>query len=119
MSAATTPMARGARVALRFRGDLGTLNSHERRALLDRTPAGDPSVAAATARIIADVRTRGDAALYDMARTFDRVDLSVDTLVIMTAATRSPEDRTSLLAVAEDVAGNINPASGLFFSPNT
>ncbi|MDB4878113.1 MAG: Histidinol dehydrogenase [Gemmatimonadetes bacterium] len=60
---------------LRFTGSLDLLTSSDRNALYHRAPGGDPAVAAESARIIADVRARGDAALRDMARRFDRVEL--------------------------------------------
>jgi histidinol dehydrogenase len=60
---------------LRFSGAFSELSEADRRALFDRRSAEDGRVAATVARIIADVRARGDAALRDMAREFDGVSL--------------------------------------------
>jgi len=62
-------------IALRFTGAADRLSDADRAALLNRTPQGSSEVAADTARIIADVRARGDGALREMARQFDRVEL--------------------------------------------
>ena len=71
----TVPADREIGVSLRFSGSLDALSPTDRRALFERTPNGNPAVAAETARIVADVRARGDVALRDMARRFDSVDL--------------------------------------------
>jgi len=60
---------------LRFRGSIDELSAADRRALLTRATESDASIAADTARIVYDVRTRGDAALFDMASRFDKVAL--------------------------------------------
>ena len=52
-------------------GRLDQLSSVARRSLLDRTPDDEPQVAKTVSAIIEDVRSRGDAALMDMARRFD------------------------------------------------
>lgn len=53
---------------------LADLTAADRARLFDRGRAQDASVAEAVAEIIADVRARGDAALIDQAKRFDRVD---------------------------------------------
>jgi len=63
-------------IALRFTGALDDLSSDARRALMRRDSGADDLIARDTARIIADVRVRGDAALLDMARNFDGTDLT-------------------------------------------
>ncbi len=78
--------ATSAPITWRVRGALETLSTDERRALMQRD--GGSSAAAGsdidtirtrTRGIIADVRTRGDAALYEFAQSFDRVALeSID-----------------------------------------
>lgn len=60
---------------LRFRGALSDLSASDRRALIARAHAADSTIAADTARIVADVRARGDDALRDMAQRFDGVAL--------------------------------------------
>jgi histidinol dehydrogenase len=61
--------------ALRFSGAFTELSETDRRALFDRRSAEDGRVASTVARIIADVRARGDDALLDMARELDGVSL--------------------------------------------
>lgn len=62
-------------VALFARGRLGELSPASLARLLDRKPADDAAVVAAVAAMLADVRTRGDAALREMAARFDGVQL--------------------------------------------
>ncbi len=69
-----TPSAAG-NPALRYFGPLDAIDPATRSALLDRTTSMDSEVRDATARILADVRQRGDAALRDLARHFDGVTL--------------------------------------------
>jgi histidinol dehydrogenase len=63
----------------------------------------------AVARIIADVRTRGDAAVIDLTARFDRLNLAPDTLAVSKAeiaaevAKVSPEDRAALELAAERI----------------
>lgn len=59
--------------SLRFRGRVADLGNSDRRALFDRSTSGDPTVTAAVATVIADVRARGDAALRDLAARFDPI----------------------------------------------
>ena len=56
---------------LRFRGRFADLRPADRRALFDRSTSSDAGIVATVASIIADVRSRGDAALLDLARRFD------------------------------------------------
>jgi histidinol dehydrogenase len=48
------------------------------RSLLDRAPRRDAAVERRVARIVADVRRRGDAALLEYARRFDRIEGPVE-----------------------------------------
>jgi histidinol dehydrogenase len=59
----------------RFGGALRDLGDADRRTLLDRATSVDDDVRTRTAEIIRRVRGEGDAALYAMARDFDRVAL--------------------------------------------
>ena len=61
-------------------GSIKGIASGEARRLLERGRATDPTVAADVARIIEDVRARGDDALRDLARRFDGAEL--DTLEV-------------------------------------
>ena len=47
-------------------------NARARRLLLDRSPTADPAVTEQAARIVEDVRERGDRALREYARRFDK-----------------------------------------------
>ena len=58
------------------RGRLADLTPAERSLLLDRRPADEPEVRAQVAGLLAQVRARGDAALVEMAKRFDRVELT-------------------------------------------
>jgi histidinol dehydrogenase len=60
---------------LRFRGAIDALSAADRAALLRRGATFSGEVAATAARIIADVRARGDDALREMAARFDGVQL--------------------------------------------
>ncbi|WP_419816129.1 histidinol dehydrogenase [Glacieibacterium sp.] len=51
------------------------------RALVEARRDGDSDVAAKVAAIIADVRTRGDAAVAELTQRFDRIDLSAGSVV--------------------------------------
>lgn len=62
-------------VGLRFRGRLEDLDADARRALRDRAVADASSVREAVAAILDDVRARGDVALRELTRRFDRVAL--------------------------------------------
>lgn len=70
-------------IAWRARGALETLDADMRRALMQRDGGRSAAVGSdidtirrRTLDIIAEVRTRGDAALYDFAQSFDRVTLA-------------------------------------------
>ncbi len=72
------------------------------RALLGQKREDSPDVDAAVAGIIADVRARGDAAVIELTRRFDRLDLTPETLAFSPAeiaaetAKVSAEDRAAL-----------------------
>ena len=70
-----TPAATGTSVALRFSGRLADLAPADRLALLDRRTSSDPAIRARTAEIITDIRSRGDAALRELAARYDGVAL--------------------------------------------
>lgn len=57
--------------ALRYFGALDNLDAAARNALLDRTTSTAPQIRETTAAILAEVRTRGDAALRELAARFD------------------------------------------------
>lgn len=57
------------------RKPLRHLNGEDEARLFDRGRATDPTVERAVAAIVADVRDRGDDALREMARRYDRVEL--------------------------------------------
>ena len=61
---------------LAVRGTVSGLTDAERALLLDRRPEDEPGVRESVAASIADVRSRGDDALRDMARRFDGVELT-------------------------------------------
>jgi histidinol dehydrogenase len=63
-------------LAIAVRGVLSELTSVERGLLLDRRTREEPGVRDAVRQIVADVCARGDAALRDMARDYDGVELS-------------------------------------------
>ena len=63
-------------IAIRFTGSVAALSPTDRRALFDRTPTLGSEVSATTAAIIRDVRSLGDAALRDLARRFDGVEIA-------------------------------------------
>jgi histidinol dehydrogenase len=62
-------------IAVRYSGPLEFLDESARRELVDRAASVDTRVESATREIIAAVRVRGDAALFDLARRFDDADL--------------------------------------------
>jgi histidinol dehydrogenase len=78
-------------------------------ALVDDRRDGDADVSADVARIIADVRARGDAAVADLTARFDRVDLDAQDLEIPVAeldaalAGLSPELRAALEMAADRI----------------
>lgn len=63
---------------LRFaaRGPVSALDATQRAALFERTTSGDTSVREGTSRMLERVRTEGDDALREFARTFDGVSLT-------------------------------------------
>lgn len=76
--------------------------AHRFDALLSMKREDAPDVDAAVAAIIADVRTRGDAAVIELTARFDRLTLTPETLAFTPAeinaacAAVSPEDRAAL-----------------------
>jgi len=62
-------------IVVEYTDALEFLDESVRRELVDRTASVDTRVESATREIIAAVRVRGDAALFDLARRFDGVDL--------------------------------------------
>jgi histidinol dehydrogenase len=61
---------------LRYTGSIDELPFDARRALFARVSESAAVVSAETARIVSDIRARGDSALFDMARRFDSVELA-------------------------------------------
>lgn len=95
-------------VALRAYGALAALATDTRRAIVDRSSTTDPTVRERTAALIGQVRDRGDDALREFARTFDRVDLA--SLEVPRAewdaalAALDPQLRASLERAARNIA---------------
>ncbi|MFN3937166.1 MAG: histidinol dehydrogenase [Gemmobacter sp.] len=79
------------------------------RALLAMKREDAPDVDAAVAGIIADVRARGDAALIELTRRFDRLELTPPTLAFTEAeieaacAAVDPDDRAALELAADRI----------------
>lgn len=77
--------------------------------LLNAKREDSPDVDAAVAAIIADVRTRGDAAVLELTAKFDRLDLAADKMAISEAevdaaiATVSSQERAALELAAERI----------------
>ena len=65
-----------ASVPLRAFGALASLDAPTRRAIVDRSSTTDGTVRERSAALIAQVRERGDDALFQFARDFDRVTLT-------------------------------------------
>lgn len=63
-------------VSLRAFGALSSLDASTRRAIVDRSSTTDGTVRERTAALIAQVRERGDEALFQFALDFDRVTLT-------------------------------------------
>jgi histidinol dehydrogenase len=63
-------------ISLRFTGRIDALSLEDRRALIDRTISQDSSIRDTVTRIVESVRIRGDAALIDLARELDNVELT-------------------------------------------
>ncbi len=89
------------------RGTVNALDTAARKALFARTTSGDRAVRDGTARILARVRTDGDAALFAFARDFDGV--ALDALEIPRAqwdaalAALDPALRRALERAAENI----------------
>ena len=64
-----------AAIRLAVRGRIGTISDEQRRRLLEREAIGARAEEAAVREIINDVRLRGDAALRELARRLDGVEL--------------------------------------------
>ena len=81
----------------------------EFQALLSAKREDAPDVAETVAGIIADVRTRGDAAVIELTEKFDRLSLPPDTMAFSTGeidaaiAKVGPEDRAALERAAERI----------------
>jgi histidinol dehydrogenase len=94
-------------VTLFARGRLEDLTPDAEARLLDRGPTDDPQLAESVARLIADVRARGDEALLEMAARFDGARL--DTLEVprrtwaAAVAALNPEVRTALERAAANI----------------
>ena len=79
------------------------------QALLAAKREDSPDVDAAVAEIIADVRTRGDAAVIELTSKFDRFNLTPDTLafsreeILAHCATVPAEERAALELAAERI----------------
>ncbi len=95
-------------VTLRAFGALAALDAATRTAIVDRSSTTDGSVRTRTAAIIEQVRARGDAALFDFARDFDRVSLTSlevpRTEWDAALAALDPALRTSLERAAKNIA---------------
>jgi len=65
------------RPKLGVRGSIAGLTATDEAKLLERGRSTDPEVERAVASLVADVRERGDAALFEMALRFDGVELTV------------------------------------------
>ena len=95
-------------LVLRARGPLAALDSDTRQLLMDRAGSMDRAVQERTRALIDRVRTEGDAALRDFARTFDGVTL--DALEVPRAAwdaaldALDPALRTALERSARNIA---------------
>lgn len=100
-------MTAGVLSSVRFRGRVGDLSASDRSMLFDRSTSADVAVRNATATIVADVRARGDVALYELAERFDGVRLS--SLEVPRTAVRRALDGlpTPLRGAMERAAKNI------------
>lgn len=104
MTAVDSPRATA---AVRFTGRVVELSPDDRRALFDRRTTIDSEISATTAGIIRDVRDRGDAALRDLCRRFDGVE--IESLEVAPAVRRKALDGldASLRLAMERSAENI------------
>jgi histidinol dehydrogenase len=112
---------------LRFEGEWSRLSDADRRALLERSSGVDDETRRVTARIIADVRARGDAALCDLSARYDNAHLDAlevprsaldDALARVPAALRSVMERAiaNITAVHEAFAprpAEVHPEPGI------
>ena len=95
-------------MALRAFGELTSLDAETRRAIVDRSSTTDTTVRERTAALIEQVRTRGDDALFQFARDFDRAALQA--LEVPRAewdaalAALDPQLRQSLERAAKNIA---------------
>ena len=90
---------------LLFAGRLRDLPIGVRRTLLERAKGPDDATTHTVRSVIADVRARGDAALFDLARRFDGVSLEsleVPRTAITAACDRVPPDVRRVLERARD-----------------
>ena len=94
-------------VSLFARGRLRDLSPATVARLLARTPSDDAGLAAAVSAILADVKARGDAALREMAASFDRVSLEAIEVPRRAwqdaAATLDPRVRSALERAAANI----------------
>jgi histidinol dehydrogenase len=101
---------------VRWTGRLSGLGPEDFRSLLSRAreDAGEQDLRASVASLIAEVRARGDAALRDLARRFDRV--SLDALEVPRAAIRAALDRQppALRRAMERSARNVRRVHSAF-----
>jgi histidinol dehydrogenase len=95
------------RLSLRARGPISALTHAERAALIEREPMAEAGVSDAVASLMADVRSRGDTALIEMAARFDGVDdLAVEVPRAEwrdAVAGLDPEVRAALERAAENI----------------
>jgi len=95
---------------VRFTGAIADLDAESRRALFDRLVDGAAEIRASVAKIVAEVRTRGDVALRDYAARFDRValeQLEVPRVELQRALQELPAE---IRAALERAARNIEAA---------
>ena len=94
-------------LAIRWRGAISDLSAQDRRELFDRSTSSDDNVRSETARIIRDVRIRGDSALREQSLRFDGVNL--DELEVPRARIQRALDATDrrLRSAMERSARNI------------
>lgn len=107
------------RVPLRFTGALRDLTADDRRALLDRSTMFDSSVRDRTSEIIADVRARGDAALFALACELDGVslrDIEVSVAQCQAALNRTPPE---LRRAMERSAANLATVARAHLPPDS
>ncbi len=94
----------------RFEGTIVDLTDAERASLFGRGSELDQDIASAAARIIADVRLRGDEALVEMARLLDGVELRNIEVSRARRIAALMEIEPGLQSALERAAGNIGRA---------